>query len=123
MRAMRRVAVLIGVGLATMLSAGGVARAADLGPNVKVIDPSMPTAQIQATFDQVAAQQVPNQFGTQRVRDPLQAGHLRQRGAAAQRAGRLLHGGRRARRLAARRDDQRDDRRLQPVRRLAAASR
>jgi hypothetical protein len=66
MRAMRRVAVLIGVGLATMLSAGGVARAADLGPNVKVFDPSMPTSEIQAQVDAVAAQQVSNQFGTQR---------------------------------------------------------
>jgi hypothetical protein len=38
----------------------------DLGPNVMVFDPSMPTAQIQASVDAVAAQQVPNQFGTQR---------------------------------------------------------
>ena len=38
----------------------------DLGPNVKVFDPSMPTSQIQATVDAIAAQQVANQFGTQR---------------------------------------------------------
>ena len=37
-----------------------------LGPNVLVFDPSMPTSQIQATVDAVAAQQVPNQFGPQR---------------------------------------------------------
>ncbi len=38
----------------------------DLGPNVYVFDPSMPQSQIQATVDAVAAQQVSNQFGTQR---------------------------------------------------------
>ena len=38
----------------------------DLGPNVYVFDPSMPVSQIRATVDAVAAQQVPNQFGTQR---------------------------------------------------------
>ena len=38
----------------------------DLGPNVYVFDPSMPVAQIQATVDAVAAQQLTNQFGTQR---------------------------------------------------------
>jgi hypothetical protein len=66
MRGMRRVAVLIGVMLATMLSAGGVAQAADLGPNVKVFDPSMPTSEIQATVDAIAAQQIPDQFGSRR---------------------------------------------------------
>jgi hypothetical protein len=40
--------------------------APDLGPNVYVFDPSMPVSQIKATADAVAAQQVPNQFGTQR---------------------------------------------------------
>ncbi len=38
----------------------------DLGPNVLVFDPSMPTAQIQAAVDKVSAEQVGNQFGTQR---------------------------------------------------------
>ena len=38
----------------------------DFGQNVVVFDPSMPTSQIQATVDAIAAQQVPNQFGTQR---------------------------------------------------------
>jgi hypothetical protein len=38
----------------------------DLGPNVYVFDPSMPQSEIQQTVDAVAAQQVPNQFGTQR---------------------------------------------------------
>jgi len=51
------------------LVCGGSAAAApapDLGPNVLVFDPSMPTSQIQATVDAISAQQVPNQFGTQR---------------------------------------------------------
>jgi hypothetical protein len=38
----------------------------DLGPNVYVFDPSMPVSRIQATVDAVAAQQVSNQFGTER---------------------------------------------------------
>ncbi|MFZ2012773.1 MAG: hypothetical protein WAV00_03030, partial [Nocardioides sp.] len=38
----------------------------DLGPNVYVFDPSMPTSDIQATVDAVSAQQVSNQFGTER---------------------------------------------------------
>src|SRR4051812_4041929 len=38
----------------------------DLGPNVRIFDPSMPIAQIQATVDAIAAQQVGNQFGSQR---------------------------------------------------------
>jgi hypothetical protein len=38
----------------------------DLGPNVKVFDPSMPQGEIQATVDAIAAQQVDNEMGTQR---------------------------------------------------------
>jgi hypothetical protein len=38
----------------------------DFGPNVKIFDPSMPTSEIQATVDAIAAQQVGNQFGPQR---------------------------------------------------------
>jgi hypothetical protein len=38
----------------------------DFGPNVYVFDPSMPQSQIQQTVDAVAAQQISNQFGTQR---------------------------------------------------------
>lgn len=40
--------------------------APDLGPNVEIFDPSMPTSQIQAAVDAVYAQQASNQFGTQR---------------------------------------------------------
>jgi hypothetical protein len=38
----------------------------DFGPNVLVFDPSMPTGQIQASVDAIAAQQVDNEMGTQR---------------------------------------------------------
>ena len=37
-----------------------------LGPNVYIFNPTMPQSQIQSTVDAVAAQQVSNQFGTQR---------------------------------------------------------
>src|SRR3954469_11908576 len=59
--------------LAFWLAAGSASAAArhhdfspDLGPNVKVFDPSMPTSEIQATVDGISAQQLSNQFGTQR---------------------------------------------------------
>jgi len=38
----------------------------DFGPNVKIFDPTMPTAEIQATADAVYAEQVDNEMGTQR---------------------------------------------------------
>ena len=38
----------------------------DFGPNVLIFDPTMATSQIQASVDAIAAQQVSNQFGTQR---------------------------------------------------------
>ena len=46
--------------------AAAVGGAPNLGPNVYIFTPSMPQAQIQSTVDAIAAQQVPNQFGTQR---------------------------------------------------------
>jgi hypothetical protein len=68
-----RTAALAGALLVSMLPAG-IATAAPpplttvpvLGPNVIVFDPRMPQADIQATVDAIAAQQVDNQFGTQR---------------------------------------------------------
>jgi len=58
------VTLLLGMGA---LSAAAIAQATpNLGPNVLVFDPSMPTAQIQAQVDAIANQQVSNQFGTQR---------------------------------------------------------
>src|SRR3954466_3656972 len=38
----------------------------DLGPNVRVFDPSMPTSEIQAAVDAIAQSQLSNQFGPQR---------------------------------------------------------
>jgi hypothetical protein len=64
--------VLVALGATTLASAGGAAASAKapalsgLGPNVYVFDPSMPTSQIQATVDGIAAQQVGNQFGDER---------------------------------------------------------
>ncbi|MGW6129920.1 adenylyl cyclase [Cellulomonas sp. NPDC055163] len=69
------------VALATLASAVGVAGSAaagpvpahrggsglpDLGVNVKVFDPSMPTSEIQATVDAIATQQVDSEMGTGR---------------------------------------------------------
>jgi hypothetical protein len=49
--------------LTVRAAAGGQA---GFGPNVYVFTPAMPQSQIQSTVDAIAAQQVPNQFGTQR---------------------------------------------------------
>src|SRR6187551_73708 len=65
----RRMLVLAAVvGLLASFAVAATTSAAepDLGPNVLVFDPSMPTSQIQAAVDAIATQQVPNQFGTQR---------------------------------------------------------
>jgi hypothetical protein len=64
----------VALAVAVALFSTGVASAAsphqtaapDLGPNVKVFDPSMPTSEIQATVDAIAQEQLSNQFGTQR---------------------------------------------------------
>jgi hypothetical protein len=80
--AARTAAIVAVVGACSVIAAPGVAGASpsgsavpaavaapgqpDLGPNVYVFDPSMPQSQIQQTVDAIAAQQVPNQFGTQR---------------------------------------------------------
>ena len=104
---------------------GSAARAAtpDLGPNVIVFDPSMPMSQIQATVDAIAAQQVPNQFGTQRYALLFKPGTY---GTAANplnfQVG-YYTAGRRARPLARRRRHQRLGLRPQPVRRRTAAPR
>ena len=65
----RRMIVLAAVaGLLASFAVAGTTSAAgpDLGPNVMIFDPSMPTSQIQAAVDAVASQQVANQFGSQR---------------------------------------------------------
>jgi len=51
---------------AAIAPAAAPAGAPDLGPNVYIFTPSMPQSQIQATVDAISAQQVSNQFGTQR---------------------------------------------------------
>src|SRR5437764_1986134 len=56
------------IAVAFALAGPGSALAAPpaFGPNVVVLTPSMPQAQIQATLDAISTQQVPNQFGPQR---------------------------------------------------------
>jgi hypothetical protein len=71
--AVLRFALLAGM-LLPVAPAGAVGTAAplpatnqpDFGPNVYIFDPSMPTSQIQATVDGIAAQQVDNEMGSQR---------------------------------------------------------
>jgi hypothetical protein len=58
-------AVSAGAGAASS-EAAAAPTAPDFGPSVKILDPSMSTSQIKATVDAIAAQQVSNQFGTQR---------------------------------------------------------
>jgi hypothetical protein len=63
----RRLAVvLVGAVLVLPAAASAHDRPPDLGPNVIVLDPSMPTSQIKATFDSIAAQQLSDQFGSRR---------------------------------------------------------
>ena len=61
-----RLALLASLVVATPSAAHGSGSPPDFGPNVIIFDPSMPTSQIQATVDAIAAQQVPNQFGSER---------------------------------------------------------
>jgi hypothetical protein len=57
---------LIATTVTTAGTAFGAPSGPDFGPNVEIFDPSMPTSQIQAAVDAVAAQQVDNEMGTQR---------------------------------------------------------
>ena len=72
----RRLAVVIAA-VAGALAIAGAAAASQhattaaldssvFGPNVKIFDPSMSTSDIRATVDAISAQQLSNQFGTQR---------------------------------------------------------
>src|SRR3954468_7433044 len=63
-----RLVTAIALGLLALAFGGSAAAqpGPDLGSNVIVFDPSMPTSQIQATVDAISTQQVPNQFGAQR---------------------------------------------------------
>jgi len=66
----RSAALAAALALVVAATAGAAHRsvtsAPDFGPNVKIIDPSMSTAQIRAIVDPIAAQQLSNEFGTQR---------------------------------------------------------
>jgi hypothetical protein len=70
-RAARLMRVAVIAGAVLLVGAGSAAAkkppaAPDFGPNVLIFDPSMSTSQIRSRVDAIAAQQVPNQFGTQR---------------------------------------------------------
>ncbi|HST17550.1 MAG TPA: coagulation factor 5/8 type domain-containing protein [Gaiellaceae bacterium] len=66
-RCIRLAGVVVLVSAAFLLSTGRAAASApSFGPNVVVLDPSMPQASIQAQLDAISTQQVSNQFGTQR---------------------------------------------------------
>jgi hypothetical protein len=58
--------VLAGEGAAASRSAAKAAPPPDFGPNVKIFDPGMSTSQVKAVVGAVAAEQLSNQFGTQR---------------------------------------------------------
>src|SRR5258708_32537010 len=60
-------------GLAAVSPAALAQTNPDLGPNVLVFDPSMPTSQIQAGVNAVTTQQAINQFGTRRYAAPSQS--------------------------------------------------
>ena len=57
---------LSGAAVASGHATGAAANVPDFGPNVKIFDPSMSQSEIKATVDAIAAQQVSNQFGTER---------------------------------------------------------
>ena len=60
------VLALLAVGVVVTGPPASAAPVPDFGPNVLIFKPSMPQSQIQAAVDAIAAQQVPNQFGSQR---------------------------------------------------------
>jgi hypothetical protein len=69
----RRLAAALTLGAGALVLSGAAAAAPHhaavvnvFGPNVKIFDPGMSQSEIQATVDAVAAEQVSNQFGTQR---------------------------------------------------------
>ena len=64
-RALLALALAVG-GLSVATAPAGASADPDLGPNVVVFDDSMPLADIQATLDATAAQQVDDEMGTAR---------------------------------------------------------
>jgi hypothetical protein len=73
---MARKLIILGAVFAAffMLDAGVAAASTNFGPNVIVLDPTMPQATIQPTLDTISTQQVPNQFGSQRYSILFQPG-------------------------------------------------
>src|SRR5262249_42513153 len=65
-RMARLSAVALALAVVALTFGGAAGAAPDLGANVIVLNPSMPMSEIQAKVDAVAAQQVSNEFGTQR---------------------------------------------------------
>ena len=57
---------LMGVAGAVVPAVASASGGPSFGPNVIVFNPSMPQSEIQSMLDAISAQQVPNQFGTQR---------------------------------------------------------
>ena len=112
--------VLVLVALfASAITGGSAASAAPLTPalgsNVIVFDPSMPVGQIQATLDAIHAQQVDAEMTTNRYALLFEPGVYGSAEPTAAVEGRLLHRARRPGRIAGGRDDQRQDRGLQPL--------
>jgi hypothetical protein len=60
------VAALAGALAVSGAAAGTQSTAPDFGPNVTIFTPAMTTGEIQSTVDAISAQQIPNQFGTER---------------------------------------------------------
>ncbi len=80
--------------------AGTVQQAPDFGPNVVIFDPSMPTSEIQDTFDEIWEQQRDAEMGSGRYSLLFKPGDLRVDRRATAGQGRLLHRGRRVGRVA-----------------------
>ena len=65
-------AIVLAAGALTLSGSAVASRQAtpattpDFGPNVKIFDPGMSTGEIKAAMDAIAAQQVSNEFGTER---------------------------------------------------------
>src|SRR4051794_22473194 len=59
-------AALAALGLAGAASATRAVSTPDFGPNVTIIQPGTSTTEIKTTVDAIAAEQVDNEFGTQR---------------------------------------------------------
>ena len=98
------VVLLVAFSLPSLATALG---APNFGANVIIFDPSMPTSQIQASVDAIAAQQVDNEFGTQRYALLFKPGVYGSAAASPRLSSGLLHAGGRFGRVPDRRHHQR----------------